>query len=191
KATCPAHVSIQGYIALIREGKYREALELFKEAHPFPSVCGRVCHHPCEEICTRSEVEAPLAIQYLHRFLGDLDLEGETPFRPEPEAEKAEKIAVVGAGPAGLSAAYFLAWKGYRVTIFEKLPVAGGMMAVGIPSYRLPRDILSAEIKVIEEMGVEIRTGVTIPRHRSPSQQGARNRRGGSSRCAQGSGFPP
>ena len=162
KATCPAHVSIQGYIALIRQGKYREALELFKEAHPFPSVCGRVCHHPCEEICTRKDVEDPLAIQYLHRFLGDLDLADEAPYIPEPEAEKEEKIAVVGAGPAGLSAAYFLAWKGYRVTVFEKLPVAGGMMAVGIPSYRLPRETLAAEIRIIRDMGVEIRTGVTF-----------------------------
>jgi len=162
KATCPAHVSIQGYIALIREGKYREALELFKEAHPFPSVCGRVCHHPCEGVCTRKDVEEPLAIQYLHRFLGDLDLGSEAPYVPEAETEKGEKIAIIGAGPAGLSAAYFLAWKGYKVTVFEKLPVAGGMMAVGIPSYRLPRDILAAEIKVIEDMGVEIRTGVTF-----------------------------
>jgi len=162
KATCPAHVSIQGYIALIREGKYREALELFKEAHPFPSVCGRVCHHPCEEICTRKDVEEPLAIQYLHRFLGDLDLQDEATYVPEAEAEKGEKIAIIGAGPAGLSAAYFLAWKGYKVTVFEKLPVAGGMMAVGIPSYRLPRDILAAEIRVIEDMGVEIRTGIAL-----------------------------
>ena len=162
KATCPAHVSIQGYIALIREGKYREALELFKEAHPFPSVCGRVCHHPCEGICTRKDVEGPLAIQYLHRFLGDLDLASETPYVPEAEEEKGDKIAVIGAGPAGLSAAYFLAGKGYKVTVFEKLPVAGGMMAVGIPSYRLPRDILASEIKIIEDMGVEIRTGVTF-----------------------------
>jgi len=162
KATCPAHVSIQGYIALIRERRYQEALELFKEAHPFPSVCGRVCHHPCEGICTRKDVEEPLAIQYLHRFLGDLDLGSGAPYVPEAEGEKGEKIAIIGAGPAGLSAAYFLAWKGYRVTVFEKLPVAGGMMAVGIPSYRLPRDILAAEIKVIEDMGVEIRTGVTF-----------------------------
>jgi len=162
KATCPAHVSIQGYIALIREGKYREALELFKEAHPFPSICGRVCHHPCEGICTRGDVEQPLAIQYLHRFLGDFDLSGESPYVPDVETEREERIAIIGSGPAGLSAAYFLAWKGYKVTIFEKLPLAGGMMAVGIPAYRLPRDVLAAEIKIIEEMGVEIRTGVTF-----------------------------
>jgi heterodisulfide reductase subunit A2 len=162
KATCPAHVSIQGYIALMRQGKYREALELFKEAHPFPSICGRVCHHPCEEVCTRGELEQPLAIQYLHRFLGDFDLSDENPYVPDVETERKEKIAIIGSGPAGLSAAYFLTWKGYKVTVFEKLPVAGGMMAVGIPAYRLPRDVLAAEIKIIEEMGVEILTGVTF-----------------------------
>ena len=162
KATCPAHVSIQGYIALTKEGKYREALELFKEAHPFPSVCGRVCHHPCEEACTRNDVEQPLAIQYLHRFLGDYDLSSESPYVPEIETEREERVAVIGSGPAGLSAAYFLTWRGYKVTVFEKLPVAGGMMAVGIPAYRLPRDVLADEIKIIEKMGVEIRTGVTF-----------------------------
>ncbi len=162
KATCPAHVSIQGYVALITQGKYREALELFKEAHPFPAICGRVCHHPCEEICTRADVEQPISIQYLHRFLADLDLSSETPYVPEVKEKRKEKVAIIGAGPAGLSAAYSLAREGYGVTVFEKLPVAGGMMAVGIPEYRLPRDILAAEIKVIEEMGVEIKTGVTF-----------------------------
>jgi len=162
KATCPAHVSVQGYIALIREGKYREALELFKEAHPFPAICGRVCHHPCEGICTRGDVEEPLAIQYLHRFIADLDLESEEPYVPQPEEERYERIAIIGSGPAGLSAAYFLRRNGYKVTVFEKLPVAGGMMAVGIPAYRLPRDILKAEIGIIEKMGVEIKTGITF-----------------------------
>ncbi|RLB10439.1 MAG: 4Fe-4S ferredoxin, partial [Deltaproteobacteria bacterium] len=162
KATCPAHVSVQGYIALIREGKYREALELFKEAHPFPAICGRVCHHPCEGICTRGDVEEPLAIQYLHRFIADLDLESEEPYVPQPEEERYERIAIIGSGPAGLSAAYFLRRNGYKVTVFEKLPVAGGMMAVGIPAYRLPRDILKLEIGIIEKMGVEIRTGITF-----------------------------
>ena len=160
KATCPAHVSIQGYIALINQGKYREALELFKEAHPFPAICGRVCHHPCEGVCTRESVEEPLAIQSLHRFLADVDLGSADKYVPEVEEKREEKIAVIGSGPAGLSTAYFLARKGYGVTVFEKLPVAGGMMAVGIPEYRLPRDILAAEIRVIQEMGVEIKTGV-------------------------------
>ena len=162
KATCPAHVSIQGYVALINQGKYREALELFKEAHPFPAICGRVCHHPCEEICTRGDVEQSLSIQFLHRFLADLDFSSETPYVPEVKEKREEKVAIIGAGPAGLSAAYSLAREGYGVTVFEKLPVAGGMMAVGIPEYRLPRDILASEIKVIAEMGVEIKTGVTF-----------------------------
>jgi heterodisulfide reductase subunit A-like polyferredoxin len=164
KATCPAHVSIQGYIALINDGRYAEALRLFKQDHPFPGVCGRVCHHPCEGICTRGDHDQPLAIRELHRFLADVDRAAEAPYVPPLPESRDEKIAVIGSGPAGLSAAYFLALEGYRVTVFEKLPVAGGMMAVGIPAYRLPRDILAEEIAVIEKMGVEIRTGVTFGR---------------------------
>ncbi len=162
KATCPAHVSIQGYVALINQGKYREALELFKGAHPFPAICGRVCHHPCEGVCTRGDVDEPIAIQHLHRFIADLDLDEKTRYIPQPEERRDEKVAVIGAGPSGLTAAYYLAWNGYPVTVFEKLPVSGGMMSVGIPAYRLPRDIIAEEIKVIEEMGVEIRTGVSF-----------------------------
>jgi heterodisulfide reductase subunit A-like polyferredoxin len=162
KATCPAHVSIQGYVALINQGKYREALELFKSAHPFPAICGRVCHHPCEGVCTRGDLDEPLAIQHLHRFIADLDLDDKSRYVPQPEVKRDERVAVIGSGPAGLTAAYYLAWKGYPVTVFEKLPVAGGMMSVGIPAYRLPRDIIAEEIKVIEEMGVEIRTGVSF-----------------------------
>ncbi|MBW1648113.1 MAG: FAD-dependent oxidoreductase [Deltaproteobacteria bacterium] len=162
KATCPAHVSIQGYIALINDGRYAEALRLFKQDHPFPGVCGRVCHHPCEGGCTRGDHDQALAIRELHRFLADVDRSAESPYVPPLPEPRAEKIAVIGSGPAGLSAAYFLALEGYRVTVFEKLPVAGGMMAVGIPEYRLPRDILAEEIGIIEKMGVEIRTGVTF-----------------------------
>jgi len=163
KATCPAHVSVQGYIALINQGKYREAVELFREAHPFPGVCGRVCHHPCESRCTRGDYDEPLAIRELHRFLADWETEtGERILPTIAEEKRAEKIAVIGSGPAGLSAAYFLAQKGYQATIFEKLPVAGGMMAVGIPEYRLPRDMLEREIEIIQAMGVEIQTGVTF-----------------------------
>jgi len=160
KATCPAHVSIQGFIALMGQGKYGEALRLFKKEHPFPGSCGRVCHHPCELECTRGGVDAPLAIQHLHRFLADMDLEREEPYIPEIEEKRVEKVAIVGSGPAGLTAAYFLAQKGYGVTVFEKLPVRGGMMAVGIPEYRLPVRELEKEISDIERIGVEIRTNV-------------------------------
>ncbi|MGD8270688.1 MAG: FAD-dependent oxidoreductase, partial [Desulfobacterales bacterium] len=146
----------------MNEGKYREALELFREDHPFPGICGRVCHHPCEEACTRNDVDQPLAIRELHRFLSDWELGQGEMFVPKTAAPRAEKVAIVGSGPAGLAAAYYLAKDGYQVTIFEKLPVAGGMMAVGIPEYRLPRDIIKREIKVIEEMGVTIKTGVTF-----------------------------
>jgi heterodisulfide reductase subunit A-like polyferredoxin len=162
KATCPAHVSIQGYIALINQGKYEEALKLFKEAHPFPAICGRVCHHPCEEICTRGDVDEPIAIQYLHRFLSDYEFHSKSRYIPEVSEKREEKVAVIGAGPAGLTAAYYLAKDGFSVTVFEKLPVPGGMMAVGIPEYRLPRDIIAEEIRIIQEMGVEIQTGVTF-----------------------------
>ena len=163
KATCPAHVSIQGYIALINDGRYKEALKLFKQDHPFPGVCGRVCHHPCEGECTRNDVDQPLAIRELHRFLADYEKQSGETYIPEIEAEKREeKIAVIGSGPAGLTAAYSLTLKGYPVTIFEKLPEPGGMMRVGIPEYRLPRDILAAEIDMIRQMGVEIKCGVTF-----------------------------
>jgi len=162
KAGCPAHPSVQGFIALIEEGKYREALDLFKQEHPFPGVCGRVCHQPCEKMCTRSEVEQPIAIRSLHRFLADKELSEKNFFVPEKKTEKEEKVAIVGAGPAGLTCAYFLAIEGYQVTIFEKLPVLGGMLTVGIPSYRLPRDVIEAEIQVIKDLGVQFKTGVEI-----------------------------
>ena len=162
KATCPAHVSIQGYIALINTGQYAEALKLFRDDHPFPAVCGRVCHHPCEGECTRGEVDQPIAIRELHRFLADWEMTQPEPVIPEVAEARPEKIAIVGAGPAGLTTAYYLAKDGYQVTVFEKLPVTGGMMAVGIPEYRLPRDILAHEIGVIEKMGVTIKTGVTF-----------------------------
>jgi heterodisulfide reductase subunit A-like polyferredoxin len=160
KATCPAHVSIQGFIALMQQGKYAEALKLFKEEHPFPGSCGRVCHHPCESACTRGDADQPLAIQYLHRYLAELDVEDGNPYIPEVAEKRDEKVAIIGSGPAGLTAAYYMARKGYSVTIFEKLPVKGGMMAVGIPEYRLPKAELAKEIDVIEKLGVEIKTGV-------------------------------
>ncbi|MGD9010464.1 MAG: FAD-dependent oxidoreductase, partial [Desulfobacteraceae bacterium] len=134
KATCPAHVSIQGYIALINDGRYEEALKLFKQDHPFPAICGRVCHHPCEGECTRNDVDQPLAIRELHRFLADYEKQSGKFYIPDIEAEKRnEKVAIIGAGPAGLTAAYYLLQQGYGVTIFEKLEEPGGMMRVGIP----------------------------------------------------------
>ncbi len=162
RATCPAHVSVQGYIALITAGKYREAVELFKKDHPFPGVCGRVCHHPCEGACTRTEVDEPLAIMNLHRFLADWDRQTDQPFTPKKKEIRPEKVAIIGAGPAGLTCAYFLAIEGYAVTVFEKLPVLGGMLSVGIPAYRLPRDIIEAEIQVVRDLGVQFKTGVEI-----------------------------
>ncbi len=162
RVTCPAHVSVQGFIALTNEGKYREALELFKKDHPFPGICGRVCHHPCEGACTRNGVDQPLAIQYLHRFLADWEMADEKTYIPEIALPKNKKVAIIGAGPAGLSCAYFLAVNGYKVMIFEKLPVLGGMLMVGIPSYRLPRNIIETEIQVIKDLGVEFTTGVEI-----------------------------
>ena len=160
KATCPAHVSIQGFIALMQQGKYAEALKLFKQEHPFPGSCGRVCHHPCESACTRGDADEALAIQYLHRFLAEQDLDSDNPYIPEIAEKRDEKIAIVGSGPAGLTCAYYMAQKGYTVTVFEKLPVKGGMMAVGIPEYRLPKAELAREIEIIEKLGVEIRTSV-------------------------------
>jgi heterodisulfide reductase subunit A-like polyferredoxin len=162
RVSCPAHVSVQGYIALINAEKYREAVELFKKDHPFPGVCGRVCHHPCEGACTRQSVDDPLAIMNLHRFLADWDRKNAKPFLPQKKEPKPEKVAIIGAGPAGLTCAYFLAIEGYSVTVFEKLPVLGGMLTVGIPAYRLPRNIIETEIQTIRDLGVEFKTGVEI-----------------------------
>ena len=162
KATCPAHISIQGFIALIAQGKDKEALKLIKQEMPFPAICGRVCHHPCEAECTRGQVDEPLAIEYLKRFVADQDLKDSERYVPAVAPPRPEKVAIVGGGPSGLTAAYYLAQKGYPVTLFEKMPVLGGMMAVGIPAYRLPRETLQAEIQVIRDLGVEMKTGLAF-----------------------------
>ena len=162
KAACPTHISVQGYVALIADGKYKEALKLIKQENPFPAVCGRVCDHPCEAACKRGEVDEPVSIMYLKRFVADLDLNDDTKYVPEIKEKKNKKVAVIGAGPAGLTSAYYLAVEGYQVTVFEALPVAGGMLAVGIPEYRLPKKLLNAEIKIIEDLGVEIKLNTRI-----------------------------
>ncbi len=162
KANCPAHMNVQGYVRLVAKGKFQEALSLMKEDNPFPAICGRVCDHPCEAYCNRAEIDEPVAINMIKRFVADLDLNAETRFIPEVKDKKEERIAVVGAGPAGLSCAYFLARKGYPVTVFEKSQALGGMLTAGIPSYRLPKNLVDAEIQVIRDLGVEMRTGVAF-----------------------------
>jgi NADPH-dependent glutamate synthase beta subunit-like oxidoreductase len=159
---CPAHNNIQGFVSLAAKGISQRAIQLIKETSPFPSVCGRVCPHPCEADCNRDQIDEPVAIRSIERFLADNDRTSKNPYIPEVKEARDEKVAIIGSGPAGLTAAYFLVRDGYQVTIFEKLPVAGGMMAVGIPEYRLPKDVLSAEIQFIQDLGVEIRTGVTF-----------------------------
>jgi NADH-quinone oxidoreductase subunit F len=154
---CPADNNAWGYVTLLSEGKFKEALAVIKERNPLPATMGRICFHPCEAKCRREQVESPVGICALKRFAADLDRDSNDPFMPQTAPRKADRVAVVGAGPAGLTAAYFLALKGYPVTIFEALPVAGGMMAVGIPEYRLPRKVMNAEIDAILKLGVELK----------------------------------
>jgi NADPH-dependent glutamate synthase beta subunit-like oxidoreductase len=161
-ATCPAHMNVEGYVLLAANGKYAEALELMKEDNPLPAICGRVCHHPCEAECKRKDIDDPVAINFVKRFVSHRDLKAETRLVPKVKPARAEKVAIVGSGPAGLSCAYYLAREGYEVTIFEKAPVAGGMLTLGIPAYRLPRDVVEAEIQVIRDMGVKIKTRVDV-----------------------------
>ncbi|MEF2940851.1 MAG: FAD-dependent oxidoreductase, partial [Oscillospiraceae bacterium] len=166
KAECPAHIPVQGYIKLASLGRYTEALELIKKENPFPAVCGRICNKRCEDACTRGSIDDPIAIDDIKKFIAEKDLEASTRFvpkmlnqigRPYPE-----KIAVIGAGPAGLSCAYYLAVKGYPVTVFEKESVPGGMLTLGIPSFRLEKNVVNAEIDVLKELGVEFRFGVEV-----------------------------
>ena len=159
KVACPADTSAQGYVALIAEGRYEEALEVVKQYNPFPATVGRVCHHPCESECNRGKLDAPVAICALKRFVADWVYEhhGLEESKPLPIAPDAKRVAIVGAGPAGLTAAHFLVRMGYRVTVFEALPVPGGMMRVGIPAYRLPREVLEREINEILKLGVELK----------------------------------
>ncbi len=170
KVGCPAHIDVQGFVNLAAKGKFEEAIQLIKLASPFPSICGRVCPHPCETECYRGEMDKPVAIHAIERFLGDLDLKARERSLPKPKARKKEKVAIVGSGPAGLTCAYYLALEGYRVTIFEKAKVLGGMLAIGIPPYRLPRGIVDAEIERIRKMGVTMKTGVEVGKTRTIGQ---------------------
>jgi len=159
RSACPAGVNAQGYISLILQGKYREALRLVREAIPLPGICGRVCTHPCEGECERGKIDRPVSIRALKRFIADVGRDGEAPAVP---ITKAERVAVVGSGPAGLACAYDLIRRGYPVTVFEALPEAGGLLRYGIPEYRLPKDVLDDEIEYLRRLGVEIRTGTPV-----------------------------
>ena len=167
KVACPAHVPVQGYLRMAAQGRYTEALGLIKRSNPFPAVCGRVCNRRCEAACTRGTVDEAVAIDEVKKFIAEKDLDAQTRFVPEPvipsmRGRFSQKVAVVGAGPAGLSCAYYLAEKGYNPVVFEKNPLPGGMMTYGIPAYKLAKDVVAAEIDVMREMGVEIRCGVEV-----------------------------
>lgn len=163
KATCPAHIAVQGYIRLAAQGKYREALDLIKKENPFPAVCGRICPHACESECTRGEIDQPIAIDEIKKYIADQELRSDVRFVPNKRHDYSDKkIAIVGAGPAGLSCAYFLALDGYSVTVFEKQEKLGGMLTLGIPSFRLEKEVVNAEIAILKEMGVEFKTGVEV-----------------------------
>ncbi len=162
KTNCPAHISVQGYLRMANEGRYREALELIKKENPFPAVCGSICARFCEQVCTRGDVDAPIAIDEVKKFLAQRELQEENRFIPKKRYEKGHKIAIVGSGPAGLSCAYYLAVDGHDVTVFEKESEPGGMMLFGMPNFRLEKDIVKAEIDVIRQLGVEIKCGVEV-----------------------------
>jgi NADPH-dependent glutamate synthase beta subunit-like oxidoreductase/Pyruvate/2-oxoacid:ferredoxin oxidoreductase delta subunit len=155
---CPAGVNVQAYVGLIGKGKFQEAIDLIRRELPLPSVCGRVCKHPCESVCKRQELDEPIAIAALKRFVTDRGTS-----KPDPlPIIKSQKVAVIGSGPAGLSAAWELTKRGYPVTVFEALPVAGGMLAVGIPEYRLPKEILQQDVDYLKALGVQIKTSFPI-----------------------------
>lgn len=168
KTACPAHIAIQGYLKTANEGRYSEALALIKQDNPFPAICGRVCNRRCEDACMRGNIDAPVAIDAVKKYIAELDLKAETRYIPEIKSEKRYgrfddvKVAVIGAGPAGLSCAYYLALMGYYPTVFEKNKHPGGMMRYGIPEYKLGKKVINAEIEVLKELGVEIRCGVEI-----------------------------
>ncbi|MEG1108729.1 MAG: FAD-dependent oxidoreductase [Oscillospiraceae bacterium] len=163
KTACPAHIAVQGYIKLASQGKYLDALELIKKENPFPAVCGRICPHNCENECTRSEFDLPLAIDEIKKFIADQELKSTNRFIPAKRHDYSDKnVAVIGSGPAGLSCAYYLALDGYSVTVFEKEEKLGGMLTLGIPSFRLEKNVIEAEIDVLRALGVKFQTGYEI-----------------------------
>ncbi len=167
KVACPAHVPVQGYLKMASQGNYAEALELIKTQNPFPAVCGAICNKRCEEACTRGTVDQAVSIDAVKKFIARWDMERADRFVPEKritkvEGEFDEKIAIIGAGPAGLTAAYYLAQRGYHPTVFEKNEKAGGMMTYGIPTYKLEKDVIEAEIDIIKKLGAEIKCGVEV-----------------------------
>ena len=167
KAACPAHVPVQAYLRLARDGKYREALAMIKTENPFPAVCGRICNKRCESECTRGKIDDPVSIDAVKKFVADLDLKAEDRYVPEKTVQSVhgsfdEKIAIIGGGPAGLSCAYFLAVQGYKPTVFEKNERPGGMLRYGIPSFKLEKNVIDAEIDILRELGVDIRCGVEV-----------------------------
>lgn len=169
KTACPAHIAVQGYLRLAAQGKYKEALELIKRDNPFPAVCGRICNRRCEDACTRGTIDQAVAIDEVKRFIAQQDLDSDRRYVPDKVIPKVcgefeEKIAIIGGGPAGLSCAYYLAIKGYSPTIFEKERRMGGMLTNGIPSFRLEKDVVEAEIDVLKELGVQFRCGVEVGR---------------------------
>lgn len=163
KTKCPAHIGVQGYIQLAASGRYLEALELIRKENPLPAVCGRICNKRCEEACTRGNVDSPVAIDEIKRFIAEKELEKKNRILPKKRHDYShKKVAIIGSGPAGLSCAYYLALDGYTITVFEKEKELGGMLRLGIPNFRLEKDILDAEIEFIREMGVEFKTGMEV-----------------------------
>ena len=159
---CPAHTDVQGYVKQIALGNDREAVKIIKEKVPLPASVGRVCPHPCETNCRRGLVEQPLSIAYLKAFAADNDLASGNPYQPTVAAATGKKVAIIGGGPAGLTAAYQLAVKGHAVTIYDMMPEMGGMLRYGIPEYRLPKKVLAAEVKLIADLGVTMKNNVKV-----------------------------
>ena len=163
KTYCPAHIGVQGYIKLASQGKYKEALELIKQENPLPAVCGRICNRRCEDACTRGSLDEPIAIDDIKKFIAQQELKEANRVIPKKRHDYSDKkVAIIGAGPAGLSCAYYLALDGYTITVFEKEKKLGGMLTMGIPSFRLEKDVVETEIEIIKAMGVEFKTGVEV-----------------------------